>query len=87
MPRNTPSVHCVARSRTKLTRIRGENWVEASGMGFVANIKGQKSHDIIVKGIGLDFRPIMLASPLSRMAHIRRSGGSVHHPDLALAYA
>jgi hypothetical protein len=29
VPRNMPRVHCVARSRTKLTRIRGENWVEA----------------------------------------------------------
>ena len=25
-----PSVHCVLLSRTKLTRMRGENWVEAS---------------------------------------------------------
>src|ERR1700746_2928054 len=30
VPRNIPSVHCVARSRTKLTRMRGENCVEAS---------------------------------------------------------
>ena len=30
MPRNTPGVHCVVRSRTKLTRMRGENCVEAS---------------------------------------------------------
>src|SRR6516165_1568693 len=30
VPRNTPSVHCVPRSRTKLTRMRGENCVEAS---------------------------------------------------------
>ena len=25
-----PSVHCVTRSRTKLTRMRGENCIEAS---------------------------------------------------------
>src|SRR5271170_587381 len=30
VPRNIPSVHWVLRSLTKLTRIRGENWVEAS---------------------------------------------------------
>src|SRR5579862_21547 len=30
VPRNTPSVHCVVRSLTKLTRIRGENCVDAS---------------------------------------------------------
>src|SRR5690348_10358932 len=30
VPRNTPRVDCVLRSRTKLTRMRGENCVEAS---------------------------------------------------------
>ena len=30
MPRKTPSVHCVTWSLTKLTRMRGENCIEAS---------------------------------------------------------
>ena len=30
VPRKTPNVHCVVRSLTKPTRMRGENWVEAS---------------------------------------------------------
>ena len=29
VPRKTPSVHCVTRSREKLTMIRGENCIDA----------------------------------------------------------
>ena len=29
MPRNSPRVHCVVRSLTKLTRMRGENCIDA----------------------------------------------------------